>query len=76
MTKLEEIINHIRESINRSECDEWCVLSLNVKEGTELLDSLICPGKDNCRTRSGSCFNCIRSIGDLSEYSDNYRKRE
>lgn len=34
-----------------------------------------CPGKDVCRTRSGSCFNCIRSIGDLKGYTDNYREK-
>lgn len=34
-----------------------------------------CPGKDVCRTQSGSCFNCIRSIGDLKGYTDNYREK-
>lgn len=35
----------------------------------------LCPGKDVCRTRSGSCFDCIRSISDLENYKDNFRPR-
>lgn len=39
------------------------------------IESTKCPGKEVCRTRSGSCFDCIRSISDLENYKDNFRPR-